>query len=576
MKANKYELSILIPARNEMFIAETVKQLLQQIRGKTEIIVVLDGQWAYPEIEDDSRVTIIYVPESIGQREATNQAARLSKAKYVMKLDAHCVFDEGFDVKMMDDMQENWTMVPVQYNLHGFDWVCIGKYSRSGEPYEPEEWFRTRQGCGHKKYQSPTPKSCDKCGGNMERQLVFKPRFNKRSTYYRFDKDLHFQYWGSFEERVKDQGELVDTMSLQGSCFMATRAKYWELKLSDKDMAGKSGWGQQGVEVALKTWLSGGRLVVTKKTWYSHLFRTQGSDFGFPYSLSGSDIDFARKRSREIFQGDKWPLAIHPFNWIIEKFKPIPGWHEEDKGFNTVRGKNDKYSQKSGIVFYTDNQVSLSIASKVQKQLRKIGLPIVSASLKDMSHFGENIHLELQRGYLTMFKQQLAALERSKADIIYMCEHDVLYHPTHFAFTPPSKEIFYYNVNVWKINHATGHGVKVDIAQQVSGLCGYRHLLIEEYRRRVNRVEREGHFERGWGFEPGTKSIKRGGFSDLTAQNWNSKYPNLDIRSVHNVTGSRWKPEEYRNQQHTVGWKEADEFEGWEPAKTYFDILASI
>src|SRR3990167_7347873 len=104
---SKYDLSILIPSRNEVFLKNTIDDILKNIEGKTEVIAALDGAWASPQIEDDPRVTLIYFPESIGQRAATNQACRLSKAKYVMKIDAHCAFDKGFDVKMMSVMQDD-------------------------------------------------------------------------------------------------------------------------------------------------------------------------------------------------------------------------------------------------------------------------------------------------------------------------------------------------------------------------------------------------------------------------------------------------------------------------------------
>ena len=96
-----YDLSILIPARNEMFLARTIEDILNNIEGNTEIIAVMDGYWTDPPIPQHERVTVIYNPESIGQRAATNQAAKLSKAKYLMKCDAHCAFDKGFDVKMI-------------------------------------------------------------------------------------------------------------------------------------------------------------------------------------------------------------------------------------------------------------------------------------------------------------------------------------------------------------------------------------------------------------------------------------------------------------------------------------------
>lgn len=323
---------------------------------------------------------------------------------------------------------------------------------------------------------------------------------------------------------------------------MLTRDKYWELNICDEEFGS---WGQQGTEVACKTWLSGGEVMVNKKTWYAHMFRTQGGDFGFPYPLSGKAIDHARKHSRELFLKGKWPLAIHDLQWLIDKFAPVPDWDEK----------------KKGIIYYTDNKLNVKIAKQVQKNLLKMNLPIVSASLKPMN-FGKNIHLELERGYLTMFKQILAALEASEAEIIFFCEHDVLYHPTHFDFIPEKKDVFYYNTNVWKRDMATGNALKVDDCRQTSGLCAYRELLIEHYRKRVAIVEESG-FSRKIGFEPGTHRRKER-IDDHKSEKWDSDLPNVDLRHEGNLTSSRWKKEEFRDQRYTKGWTESKEIPGWE------------
>lgn len=39
------DLSILIPARNEMFLNRTVEDILSHAKSDFEIIIVLDGQW---------------------------------------------------------------------------------------------------------------------------------------------------------------------------------------------------------------------------------------------------------------------------------------------------------------------------------------------------------------------------------------------------------------------------------------------------------------------------------------------------------------------------------------------------
>jgi glycosyltransferase involved in cell wall biosynthesis len=173
-----YDLSVLIPARNEMFLSKTVETILKNIRGNTEVIVVLDGEWSNPGIPEDPRVTIIYHNKSIGQRAATNEACQLSNAKYVMKIDAHCIVDEGFDVKMMQEMHDDYTMIPTMYNLHAFDWVCVGNNDVEADPYTEEQ--ARKLGCGHSIYQAPTPDKCEKCGGMMVRELVWKHRQSRK------------------------------------------------------------------------------------------------------------------------------------------------------------------------------------------------------------------------------------------------------------------------------------------------------------------------------------------------------------------------------------------------------------
>ncbi|MEX2053084.1 MAG: glycosyltransferase, partial [Candidatus Paceibacterota bacterium] len=110
----QYKLSVLIPSRNEEFLSRTVQDLLENTSDATEILVGLDGEWASPPIDDNDRVNIVYVPVSIGQRAMTNLLCRLSRAKYVAKIDAHCSFDKDWDLKMFaayEETGDNVTMV---------------------------------------------------------------------------------------------------------------------------------------------------------------------------------------------------------------------------------------------------------------------------------------------------------------------------------------------------------------------------------------------------------------------------------------------------------------------------------
>ena len=365
------DLSIIIPARNEEFLLLTVQDILKHIEGKTELIIVLDGHWANPPIPQNERIKIIYHHQSIGQRAAANEAVKLSKAKYIMKVDAHCAFDQGFDVKMMKEMRDDWTMVPLMKNLHVFDWVCSK--------------------CKFRKYQGPTPERCTKCGGKMIRDMIWKPKPSPNSTSYCFDPEPHFQYFGEFKKRPEGQGDITPTMSLQGSCFMMTRKKYWELNVCDEQFGS---WGSQGIEVACKTWLSGGKVMVNKKTWYAHLFRTQGGDFGFPYPQSGRQVQQAKRMVKDLFFNNKWKQQIHPLSWLIRKFWAIKGWKQKDLDDLLKKEKSNwRKPIKKEIIYYTDNRLKLKIAKKCQRQLQKISnrlnIPIISVSLKPMPHRSE-------------------------------------------------------------------------------------------------------------------------------------------------------------------------------------------
>lgn len=179
-----------------------------------------------------------------------------------------------------------------------------------------------------------------------------------------------------------------------------------------------------------------------------------------------------------------------------------------------------------------------------------------------------NIHLELQRGYLTMFRQILAGLELLESDVVFLCEHDVLYHPSHFTFTPPTNDRVYYNRNVWKVDAATGKALHY-LCSQTSGLCANRELLVEHYRRRVALVEARG-FSRKMGFEPGThRRAER--VDDLVAEAWMAEYPNVDIRHDKNLTSSRWTQDEFRDKRNCAGWQEGTGVPGWGETLGRFD-----
>ena len=311
------DLSILIPARNEMFLKRTIEDILENIEMDTEIIVVLDGDWSKPVLDQHDKVNVVYLSKSIGQRAATNLACRLSKAKYVMKLDAHCAMDKGFDRKMIETFKvvgDNVTLLPVMRNLWAFDWKC--------------------HSCGWKIYQANGEEGmrCGDCNSKrMKRKMIWKGKTNPQSTSYCFNAVPQFKYFEGYKHRPKyienkKIKKVTETMSIQGSCFMLSREKYWELNVCDEEFGS---WGNQGIEVACKTWLTGGRVLVNHNTWYAHLFRTN-HNLKFPWPVSGREQAKTKAKVRKAVYGGKLPKQKHPVSWLVEKFWPVPGWTDED------------------------------------------------------------------------------------------------------------------------------------------------------------------------------------------------------------------------------------------------------
>lgn len=539
------DLSVIIPARNEEFLGLTIDNVLKNAEAETEVIAILDGYWPDPGIPQHPRVTIIHYEESIGQRAATNQGVAVSRAKYVMKLDAHCAVDKGFDVKLMADCEPDWTVIPRMYNLHAFDWRC--------------------KKCGHRTYQGPYPKKCDKCDNvtDFEKVIVWEPRWSRKSDSWRFDTSMKFQYWRAYGKRPEGKGNITDTMSNIGACYFMERDRY--LAMDGLDEAHGS-WGQMGTEISCKSWLSGGRQVCNKKTWYAHMFRTNSNGFSFPYPLSGNQVRRAREHSKKLWLGNTWPKAVHDLDYILERFRPVPDWH--DNLDQVLQPANKKQAgkpapqQSKALVYYTDNTGDPELMQGCRYQLLKCmedyDFPIISVSQKPLD-FGENIVMDIGRSVLSIFRQILAGLEKSTADVIFLIEHDLIYHPSHFDFTPEKKDVFYYDRNRWSVCDETGKAVFYH-TNVPSMMCAYRKLLIRHYEKCVKYVAANG-WQNRFGYSPPKgipKDLREGKYKTYMA-----KFPSLDIRREESWSKKRMDKSQFRSERGCRGWTEADSVEPW-------------
>lgn len=231
-----------------------------------------------------------------------------------------------------------------------------------------------------------------------------------------------------------------------------------------------------------------------------------------------------------------------------------------------------------GIIYYTDNSLKEPIFSLAQKYIKDSGLPIVSCSLKPID-FGKNIVLEgRERSYPTMCEQILTALETLDTKYVFFCEHDVLYHPSHFDFTPRRNDIYYYNVNNWRWWFGYTTAISYDELTSLSALCCNRELAIKHYKYRLKHIEengldkirsREPRWARKFGYEPGTKRIGNGGVTNEEHIKIKSEYPNIDIRHRGTFSAPKITLESFKHKP--TNWREEpiENIPGWDLKKLF-------
>ena len=122
-------------------------------------------------------------------------------------------------------------------------------------------------------------------------------------------------------------------MGFQGSMWFMTRA-HWD-RLGDMDEKGYGKFVSEPEEMGLKTQLGPweGKVMRNKKTWYAHWAKPQmhwqrnGPDY---FAWTHKDEWWAGwKYCADFWCGNKWKDRVHDFEWLIDKFWPLPRWPED-------------------------------------------------------------------------------------------------------------------------------------------------------------------------------------------------------------------------------------------------------
>jgi hypothetical protein len=232
----------------------------------------------------------------------------------------------------------------------------------------------------------------------------------------------------------------------------------------------------------------------------------------------------------------------------------------------------EKLDVSKSIIFYTDSRIEEPIKSLVHRYLLDSGLFIVSTSLRPLD-FGLNIVVEGERGYPTMVKQIVSALEWGTSKYVFFCEHDVLYPKDHFDFTPPRDDIFYYNINSWRWELGSATLIRHDRMLSLSCLCVNRLFALDHFQRRLEKILSEGFdkindgepkWVRTMGYEPGTKKRRRGGFSDDDFDTWESPTPVIDIRHKGTFSSPKTKLSDFKHPPKWWEEKKVEDLHSWD------------
>lgn len=285
------KVSVIIPARNEPWLVSTVEDLFAKAGGQVEVIVVLDGYRPEPPLRERRNLTLLYNVKPVGMRAALNQAALHASGKYLLKIDAHSMVGPEYDLILQADCEPNWMTIPSRYALEAEVWQrregMPTEYLYLTFPYVQEEQFGT--GLHGKKW----------CIGTRGKDGWWKMENERKAIL------------------------LDDIIIWQGSCWFINRQYYYDIDMLDTRYS--YNMFQEANELAFKVWLSGGRLLVNKKTWYAH-WHKKGGTAG--YGLSKQAKLDTEKFSTWYWMNNKWPKQTRPVKWLIDKFMPMPGWPE--------------------------------------------------------------------------------------------------------------------------------------------------------------------------------------------------------------------------------------------------------
>jgi len=278
-------LSCIIPSYKDPYLVRTIDSLLlnSELGDGLEIVVCLDGYWPSFELRGDPRVRYIHLGKNRGMRGAINAGVSISRGEFIMRTDEHCIFAKGYDRILTETCKDNWIVTPRRYFLDPIRWELMDI-----PPVDCERLVIQDCGNGVRKFAG--------------------------------------QRWDSRAKKLIDD-PIIENQAMQGSMWIVSH-KWWNDVIGELKTEGYGPTYQDSVEICMKTWQSGGKLMTNKNTWYAHKHRD------FPRTHNEGSPENPSKRE------ESWAYALKVWEPYYRKVL-LPKWAERF----CQNGRNDHYKR---------------------------------------------------------------------------------------------------------------------------------------------------------------------------------------------------------------------------------------
>ncbi|XP_055533664.1 putative polypeptide N-acetylgalactosaminyltransferase 9 [Wyeomyia smithii] len=300
------ETSIVIVFYNEAWsvLVRTVHSILDRSPEKLIKEIILVDDFSYlPHLKVQlkeyfvpyPKVRIIRAEERLGLMRARLLGARSATAEVLTFLDAHVECIEGWLEALLDPVARNWSTIAIPT----IDWID-----------ENDMHLRSE---------------------------------NAPSFYGAYDWDLNFGWWGRWSRKKKPENKMepFESPAMSGGLFSITKRFFEHVGWYDE---GFEIYGMENIELSIKSWMCGGRMVTVPCSRVAHIQKT-----GHPY-MQQTSKDVVRANSLRL--AEVW---MDEYKHVIFDIYGIPKYPIEEAGELCSRRQIRKQANCKTFRYYVEN-----------------------------------------------------------------------------------------------------------------------------------------------------------------------------------------------------------------------------